>query len=164
MDLSTPQRFNKRSREKSPPDNKNKNKILKTRVETKSNVIENESEDENGGNEDIFNNEVMENPSDENEDLNGDLREDTDESVQFKMLAQRKTPCFSDPDRFNMPAKRGTPGPSVEDKDEAARSLMPAERRTPWGVAALILPVGQARGGPGCFVPSIRVHKVPWRE
>ena len=111
MDLSTPQRFNKRSREKSSPDNKNKNKILKTRVETKSNVIENESEDENGGNEDIFNNEVMENPFDENEDLNGDLGEDTDESVQFKMLAQRKTPCFSDPDRFNMPAKRGTPGP-----------------------------------------------------
>ena len=30
-----------------------------------------------------------------------------------------------------------------------------------WGVAALILPVGLAKGGPGCFVPSVWVHKVP---
>ena len=33
-----------------------------------------------------------------------------------------------------------------------------------WGVAALILPVGLAKGGPGCFVPSVWVHKVPSRE
>ena len=38
------------------------------------------------------------------------------------------------------------------------------DTRKRWGVAALILPVGLAKGGPGCFVPSTWVHKVPSRE
>ena len=60
------------------------------------------------GNEDIFNNEAMENPFDEDED-----NDDGVDSVQFEMLAER-----------------GTSGPSVqekEDEDETARFPLPAQ-------------------------------------
>ena len=73
MDLSTPQRHNKRSRDKISPVMKTKNKIVKTRVEADLRADENESGVDSGangesqmeGNEDVFNNEAMENPPDD---------------------------------------------------------------------------------------------------
>ena len=58
MDLSTPHRWNKRNREKTPP--RNENKLAKLRAdESESESDENENENEE---RDIFNNEALENP------------------------------------------------------------------------------------------------------
>ena len=87
MDLSTPHRFNKRSREKSPVGEKPKF--------AKKVIIHDEDEngvEEGDENDDIFNNEAMENPPD-------------DVTVRFKMPAQRGSPDTSDPARFYVPAQ-----------------------------------------------------------
>ena len=79
------------------------------------------------GNEDVFNNEAMENPSDD--ELNVNHEEDA--PVQSKMPAERRTPSPSvqkdGAARFIMPAERRTPGPSVQEEEEAARFQMPAQ-------------------------------------
>ena len=76
MDLSTPQRFNKRHREKNSPDDVSKN------AKIRSSPGGSGSESEEEGNDDIFNNEEMENPNDgENGENN---------AVRFQLPAKRR--------------------------------------------------------------------------
>ena len=62
MDLSTPQRLNKRRRDKTSPSDENKCAKFRANVETGE-------DDDDEGNEDIFNNEAMEYPADSSSSL-----------------------------------------------------------------------------------------------
>ena len=79
--MSTPQRF-KRSREKGSPNDLIK--IARVSVNVGRDVSKDENEDGREGNEDIFNNEAMENPTDEKNERDGDGGDVDDETVQFK--------------------------------------------------------------------------------
>ena len=107
MDLSTPHRFNKRSRVKRSRNKNSPNvfKIAKLGADYESEVE---------GNEDIFNNEAMENPT--NDELN--VNDEEDAPDLSKMPAERGTPGPSGPARFQMSAQNPNHGVDIEIENE----------------------------------------------